>query len=367
MSASAEVVPLDPRAVFDDAAAYYRKSPAAERVEVRAFSESRTRAESLTLIITPPATLRLHFGDMILWSDSTALRVFHRLDERGYFEAPVEGGDLPAALERTLPPFPLPQLALAFSDDPAMALTPYASGLKWTEAHVQADGQPPLAVVIGEGERCRATLTIDASNGRVMSMTTVLDDGRARIELTAEALGPTETPVWSAGVERRRRVEDVTLLRPRPGIVLVGEALPDLGLLEWRDEAEQPVVLAGPAVLILYRNWRPGKTPTAALAAARLASESIPSLTIRPALVIPATQAEPRAFIDAAQQEVLPLRLSHSYSPERSIERFTDDADRVAVVIDAGGVVRAIIELTDDEGGAGEVERLASRIVESLR
>lgn len=364
----AEIIPLDPKIAFDDLESAYRKARVAERISVRVFSEGGTRSDTILFQFAPPATVQVTFGPMRLWSDSEVLRVEHHLDGQAYFETPIEGRDTLGAIRATLPPFPAPHLALALADDPMAELTPYMRGVRWTTATVDDRTKPPTLTIEGVGDRAAVTLIADAGTGRIRSLTTILDGGRARVELTCEPLAESETPEMGIDAGHRRATIDVSELRPRAAAVRVGDRLAGMELLEWRDAVELPQELAGPAAVVFVRRWKPGLTPRAALRAAEAIVREQPGFQSFVALIMEPGTDDERALIDAVRSEASPHRVLHSVSPEGTIERFSEAA-QVMMVLDRGGVVRAITDLVVSGGPPSEADttKLADVIRAALK
>lgn len=363
---NAAPMPLDPRIAMDELASHYRGASLAERIDVRVVSDGESRGESLTLQLLPPSTLQLTFGSFVLWTDGAVMRIIHRDDERAMYERQVDKGEVLGTIGSVLPPFPLPQLALALSRDPSAELTPYTKGIRWTSAGIDPQADPPVISIAGEGERVQASLTADASGGRILRMSTVIDGGRTRIDMTSEPLVASEAPPIGIEAGRRRLVQELSELKPRPGFILAGDALPRLGLKVWRDGVEQPDEPTGPGAVILMRRWSPGRSPWTVYEAARRVAGEIAGFRAVPVIVLPPGQPEPRAFIDGAAFEAQGLELRHSYSPESTIERFSETADQVLVILDRAGVVRQVLQLDPASTGAvfdeSEVERLAAEM-----
>jgi len=340
--------PITPEVVFDQARAYYRGNPAPERIQVRVWSQGQTRSEPIHLRFKNANSLFLDFGQYRAWSDGKQLWVAHRLDERGYFQSEVQDGGIAAALASSLPPLPLPQIAFAGTAPWSEALTPYTSGVRWTETRVESIPGPEQFVVSGHGPRVRSEIAIDANTGRVIRMKTELDEGDTRIELDVSILGAEEWPENWPDLSRRERVNELSELRPRPGDLRIGDPLTDLALMTYIEAGEIPVQIEGPGVAVLFRRWTPGNTPVKAIRAASVAVDGLPGVPVVPILVLTVLDTERRARIDAVQEDVAPLRLFETYSPEASIERFSSVADQVLVVIDSSNIVREIIVLPED-------------------
>lgn len=342
--AQAEVIPLDPRIAFDDLIAHARQRPTAERIDVRVFSDGATRSDTILFQFVPPATIQASLGRFTLWSDSQTLRVAHHLDQQAYFESPVEGRDTLRAVGSVLPPIPAPHFALALSDDPMSELTPYTRGIRWTDARVDDSTRPATLSIRGESDRARVTILADASTGRIRSMKTHLDGDRARIELTCTPLDPAETPSLGIDPGRRHPTRDISELHPRLPRVIPGDPFASIELLSWRTGNELPETVPGPAAVIFLRRWKPGESPHRALNAADTIAKERPGFSVFLALILEPGLDDPRALIDGAQSEAPRIPLLHSHSPADTIERIST-ADRLLVLIDKEGVVRAITDL----------------------
>ncbi len=370
LPALGEVIPLDPAIAFDDLAAHYRRAPSAERIEVRATSNGQTRAEPILLQIEPPGVVQLTIGSLTVWSDSKSLRIVSRLDEQSYFERPVDQRDVLASLDAVLPPLPLPQLALAFADDPAASLTAYCVGVRWSKASVDDATRPAIISVEGSSERVEVSLKADAATGRILRMLTTLDGGMTTVELTTEPLAPAEARPIGIDTSRRDRVSDPADFVPRRAKVLIGDVLPALGFNIWRGDDRPFEEPQGPAAVVLMRHWKPGTSPRAAFDAARRLAAEHTGFNLFVALVLEPAEPNESAIADGAEQEADPLPVYRGFDPDGTIVRFTSDADQILVVIDRDRVVRAIEVLTPPISGAGadadEIERLAALIRKSI-
>lgn len=355
-------IPLDPAIAFGDLADHYRRGPRAERIEVRAVADGQTRAEPVLLQIVPPGVVQLTIGDLTAWSDSQMLRITHRLDEQGYFEAAVEGRDVLSALEGTLPPLPLPQLALAFGDDPAGALTAYAKGVRWSSASLSEAGKHGVISIEGSGDRVEASLKADATTGRVLRMLTSLDSGRATIEITTEVLEESGSPRIGFDLERRTRVKSLGDFRARGSKVVVGDVMPALRLTMWIEgKTMSDAEPEGPAALVLIRRWKPGVSPRALYQAADRVLRVHPGFKVYVAIVFEPGEPNESAIVDGVEQEAAPRLVHRTFDAGGTIERFTASTDQVLVVIDGAGTVRAVEPLKPGIPGApidaAEVER----------
>lgn len=366
LGARAEVIPVDPRALIDQLRAYYQASPPPppERVDIKVASEGQVRTDSLSIVFAPGGAFHIEFGSYKLWREGGVIRVVHRLDERLYLETPVKDGDVFASLAEVVPPFPLPQLGAALAPDSHADLTPYARGIRWARAEVHPDTKPPTAIARGENERAAAELTIDANSGRLLRMTIELDGGRTRIDITGTPLAPGEVK-FGADISRRELTTDLGDMKPRGGDIRVGDALPDLGLLIWRDDSEWPVELKGPGALVLFRRWNPGTTPVWAISAAQTLETETPGFSVWPAIVLSMLDTEPLARIVGAGADLV-VPLNYSYSPETSIERFTRSADVVVVVIGPDNTVKKVIE-SAPTAPAGAGDELLAEIRAALK
>lgn len=367
LAANPEVIPLEPSIVLDDLTASYRDAPTAERIDVRASAGGQVRAETIHLWIQPPDHLRIDFGDLVLWSDSKVIRIAHRHDEQGYFESPVDPAGLANTLEALLPPFPMPQISLAFADDPGSALTPYARGVLWTGASADDARRPAAVRLEGSSDRAEVLLTSDAESSRVHAMKISLDGGRTVIDLMVEPLPPAEATLQPIDLTKRERVSEISLLRPRPARVALGDTLPPMRLEIWRNDTpciEEPL---GPAAVVFLRRWRPGTSPHAAYSAAeRIIAES-PGFALYAVLVIEPGQPAESAFIDGAEQEADPIHIHRTHDPDGTIARFDHEADLVLVVIDRERRVKAVVPLPTPAPGAPLDEHEVERLMEIMR
>lgn len=369
-AACAQPLTIDPRVALDDLRARFRREPVAEYIDVRVVSDSESRAETLIFQSAPPSTVQVTFGTMTLWTDGAILRIVDARDQRAYFEEAIDGAPL-AAVERVLPPFPIPHVALALGE-PSDPLTAYLPGVRWSDATIDASRSPAIFRLSGSSAHAETDLTADVPSARLLTQTTLLDDGQVRIEVSARTLDPSETPPLGPDFLGRTAVRDLLLLRERLPQIRPGMTLPDLGLLEWRDGNEWPVPIGKPSALVMMRRWSPGFTAHAAIRAAQRVTMDVSGFKVHAAIVFEPDTPQQRVYIDAFEEEIAPLSPLHGSHPIESIERFDEDADQVLVVIDGSGVVRASIALTPPAAPGAvidseEVGRFEAAIRDALR
>lgn len=334
-------VEIDPQTVLADLRAYYRGHDRAERIDIRAFSDGAVGGDSILLRIAPPASAKVSCGGYELAIEGPTLRVVHALDAQSYWESASSAESPLAALPSDWPPLPLPHFALAWAEEPGSALTPYARNIRWTSAEIRDETGAPHAILRGRGPRADVEIVVEGATGRLLRMQTTIDAGSTRLELACTPVGADEAPALGIDISRRQLVRSLAELKPREGDIRPGDPLPELPILEFRDESERRFELMGPLVLVFMRDWKSAGSPRETLEAASIAAEQTEGLRFAAVIALEIIETESRVLIDAASIEIRPIRLAHAYSTEATIGRFTS-ARSALVVIDREGRVRLV-------------------------
>jgi 2-amino-4-hydroxy-6-hydroxymethyldihydropteridine diphosphokinase len=203
--------------------AYSGDAPWAERVVVSVRnSDKSTRRDELMIRVGPAGPqgravlieagpLRVHSeqGSVIAWL-TNARDTFCRED--------FEGPSPLAAMDKLLPPWPLPQLAFMNKPDPAkpMDLMAYAQGVVWDRASVNPGDRSPAFTIEGRSSQGPVSIIADAKGGRLRKLTAGLNDAGLMIELGFGADVPSDPASWRPDLSARRLVDRVSLLRARP-------------------------------------------------------------------------------------------------------------------------------------------------------
>lgn len=227
-----EPPPITPDLALLAAQQAYTTAPIAERLQIR-LDGARSW---ITLRIAPgrttelsDAAVALELGDLkidirggvLLAANTRAPGVFYQAD---LDELTLE------ALEDVLPPIPLPQLALAAGWRDGDDLTPYTTGVHWTEA--AWDDQPAAGVVRLEGtaEQGPVTLELDRESGRLVHL--LADTPAGRLEIIAEPVEAQDPQSWRIDTTGRERVERLSALTERARPIQVGDMVQDLPMLD---------------------------------------------------------------------------------------------------------------------------------------
>ncbi len=342
-SASAQSVPLDPASVLRDAAAYYRRAPSAETLTITHTLGADSRSESLLLAIDHPTRIRIDFGPMTAWFDGPTLRITHSQDMKGYLERPIlPEGEL-ATLASLLPPLPLPQLALARAGDPTKVdLTPYTGAVTWTSASLHPDQTPAAATLRGVAARAELLLTTEARTGRILRLT-MRADNIADIDIRVTPVSDFDfAHSMTFDTRRRHPVLSIAELRPRAGDSAIGDPLPPLFLLTGLLD-EEPHNPQGPCAILFFDS----PAPEVALARDALAQARArrPALQVWPVFATSLLESRLSYRLDEAARFFTPMTIYHTFTPQMTVERFSEASKRVLVIADDASIIRRVIAL----------------------
>lgn len=361
--------PLDPAHAVTQFRKAYFKRPFVESMEVYVVTPSERKRETVVIRGSIKGELRLELGELTLWTDGPRLLAVNRLNAGVYFEGVLEGPDRAAALTKLLPPLPVPQIGLALQPvttaADAWGVSPLCSPLHWTRALAGQHAGRPGVELVASGETCSAgvigvgdppALVEVESRTQHDGITTTL---RADITRLDEPVGRID-----ADLRARTRVASLTELTAMVGDVRPGLALPEL-IIEPLQRAERPAkaafVPAGMAgVLVLMRDAAPEieASVNACRAMVPPARPGAAPVWFRVVGVAPLGDAKQRSSLTQVLGRVDAGAAGVSYSARSTIERFAPGKAACAVVVDASGLVTAVIELP----AAGGVDRLKAAL-----
>lgn len=238
----------------------YRDGPTAERVVVRVTARSGRSSGSRVAVRLSGGespSVRLDLGDLQVFAGEGVIRAAHRAESRLYAEWPLDGPLDLARLSRRLPPILLPQLSIALGNDPSLS-RPFAPlpSVLWERVEAgNRTGAAGRVTLHGSGPGIRARLTLDVRTGRLWRAVAELDEPAdvARVELHCTPLDPGDPASWRIPTLDRERVEDLTLLRPRPAEINPGDPVGDLRLFDADLARWSPPPDARAVVLLAFR------------------------------------------------------------------------------------------------------------------
>lgn len=417
--------PIDPALALAEVRDAYRAGPVAERVRVTIHPDGKpawhdefvVRLDAGKAKDRSGASLGLEMGDLRVWASAGRVIGAHQRDQKSCFVSEYAGPLTPGALSQALPPIPVPQLAFMTldpeADSPLLGrdLTPYTPLIVWEAA--AADDSAGAALLSIRGHTApsitrptagKVLLAADLKTGRLIRFTADLEQG-AQLTLDFEALSPGDPGAWAIDAEGRARVAHINDLKPRPGDVTVGKAVPDMLLSDiqtkpWnlltafsvpRGEPESSA--ADFLVLLLVCEPREADAPKdpapppvpAALddaAAGDLAIRAVTARLDRERLLrtagdhalLPPKVAARTVFIVRKADSRAPAKvkaasarwgdgLLWSASRETTIDRFTPGDDTAIIVIRPDRTLAGIIALAGRAAKQNEIESELSAVV----
>lgn len=347
--------------------------PSAERIDITITSEGIEQQESITVATRPPGDARIEFGPYIAWLNDRFVRVIHRQDMKGLYEAPVVGATPLQTLESLFPPLPVPQLSLFYTPrGRPIELTTYCQGVTWSTPIDKVGAGGLESERIGTGPRVQAQLfSIDNRITRLI----IRADNDQKLEIVSTPLpGFDINKAMESELGRRTQVASIGDLQPRPGDSGVGSPLPPL-LLTASDAESGVQTPEGPCAILFFDAVN--EDLAVACDAVRAVREKRPTLEFWPTLVSDIFESRLSFRIDDARVQFGPDLVYYTLSPTTTVERFSDAGRAVLVIVDDQSIVRAVLPLAGiatENGGPDEdadhearVARLAEVIQGSLR
>lgn len=395
VAARQEPVPIDPRMVLDDLRRAYRTAPVADEVLVAIRSSNgQVRSERIVVRIDAagvrpdegPRRVLLELGALRIGLAEGRLVATHTAEPALVFIHEFSGPIGPDAIERAIPPLPVPHLAIAGPDSEALR-TPlaYASSVRWDSADLHAQVNPPVATLRGSRDEGPVTLTIHGETGRLLQFSADMPGagGPVVLELTCRALPPGDPAGWIPSTQGREVVGTLMELRTgrvRPELT-PGQPAPDLALLgpdlaAWSlHEAlasgarERPGATGPSGVVILFRPAGDAMSDarTCADAVRELVEGDGRRLVGRAAVVMDLGAFSRERFQQLRAQWAAGAGrpggaddLLWASSAADSLDRLARDAGAAALIVGPDRAIRAIIRL---DGRAGD----ATGVLEELR
>lgn len=235
----------DPQTVLTKVREAYRSGPVAERVTVRVENEEgRGRTDRVLLRITSSEEggpiIDLALGDLRVRAKGGSILAVNTRNTADYFAVEFDGPLTIGALERALPPLPVPQVYILLSGGDAgfTDITPYARSVTWRGVREPDGGDDGPIVLTGRMSGGTVTLRADPLSYRLLEFEAAYSRAGSRLEIAAAPIDPDE-PIWTDfQPDERTRVGSLSRLTPTrpPREVGVGSTLPEMVFLSASSE-----------------------------------------------------------------------------------------------------------------------------------
>lgn len=405
-----------PAEVLRAALLAYASAPYAERLEIEVTDiEGRVMRSSIRLRVDPrrldadarsnrpdldidtdgagpvrPSQVWIELGALRLWAGPGELIAIHGRDSSGWWGVKEDDSSAAGLLRRRVPPMTLPSLAILSGDLPLSPLAPEIEWIGVTPTESQ-DGW----VLAGRAGDVAIQAMFDRATHRLARLVVAgASVGSAqRVSITARP-EPIDKPAsWKPAIDGRQARDSLSEILRVPATVHVGDPLPRLACVRedgraWsiRDVLTPPGasngIEASPGVALLLMRATVDGTP-ADLSDVRAALSAIRAIDrdrVREAAISGSTQQVARlkgvpcvvfeleSFsaqdFDRIARDLTDLAGDDPgivwTSPARqSIDAVAPNAASVAVIVDAGGVIRAVMVL---DGLGAEPSTLDARL-----
>ncbi len=354
--------PLDAAEVYRSIVEAHQAGPIADKVTIRAVSEFRKRDNTaIVRVDAASGTAMLELGRLTALVREGDLRITHQ--QRGDRFALYEGGGMTIGdlLESSLPPIPMPHLALAFEGpERPEHLTPFPGEIAWTTAIENEDG---YIVLLGIGAGTTVSYIVDSETRRLHTGVITVPNSKLRIEMGFKAMDPGDPALWSLDLQGKTPVPALAQLQPGGVDIFPGAPAPPMAFFTLSSEPWQlETSHKGDIALLIFREISP------AVLAARDAleaaiNESGKDIDVQPVLVT--SRLVGIDLFERIGQTV------HAYgepvlwtaSQEATIDRFTTGAACI-VLIDADRTVRSVVHTGQRNDRAAEAGRIRNAINE---
>lgn len=344
---------IDPDIAIESLAHAYAEAPVDERIDIRVTIGDSSREESIGVQMLPDSNYALQLGDITLWTDKDQFLAVHRLNAGTYFSASrPEGRAQWGVLESLVPPLLAPQLALVHGIEKGFgAPTGYTRNIAWKTCQIDETVNPPMVRLHGEGPDATVDVIADQGLTRMLRVIVRMESRRTRIDMSFDrSPAGLDAPKLGVDIDGRTRVESITELAPKAGDLQVGSKLPDF-VLESTDNSRLER-LAGPGVLVIFRNNAENPTGWIGAAQRHAAARSYPG--VFPVVVFTLGEAS-KAFsekLNAWSLALAPAPVRYSISPATTIDRLAPGSAGVLVVIDATQTIKAIVPVNHEDTDA---------------
>ncbi len=369
--------PLDPERVVAQFRKAYHKRAFVESLDVTVKTAAERKRESVTVRGSREGELRLDLGDLTIWTEGTRLLAVHRLSAGTYFEAPLDPADRAASMLGTLPPLPIPQIALVLQPQTAPAVdwtvSPLCREPAWEKATATHQSGKPAVVLEGSDKGVKVRVAGVGDPPVIVFADTASTHDGVTTTISSEVTRLDE-PVGrlACDLRGRERVEHLTDLRAQTPDMRPGLAMPEIiaePLIRPAGErGRSPAVLPqGRACVLIMFSTAPGEGVERAEAFAAAAAEAARSspAALRVLAVRSIADSAAGGTIERFMRKV--SKPGHkdnpvcfvSYSPPTTLARFapTSESRAVAIVIESSGLVQAVV--ADTEEAAAEKLRTA--------
>lgn len=353
---------LDADEVYRSIVEAHHAGPIADRVTIRAVSEFRRRDNTaIVRVDADSGAAMFELGRLTALVRDGDLRITHK--QRGDRFALYEGDGRPIGelLEASLPPIPMPHIALAFegAENPEH-LTPFPGAIAWTNAIENEDG---FIVLLGIGAGTTVSYIVDSQTRRLHTGVITVPNSKLRIEMGFEAMDPGDPALWALDLQGKKPVPALAQLQPGGVDIFPGAPAPPMAFFTLSSEPWQlETSHSGDIALLIFREISP------AVLAARDAleaaiQESGKDIDVQPVLVT--SRLVGIDLFERIGQTV------HAYgepvlwtaSQEATINRFTTGPACI-VLIDAERDVRTVVHVGQRSARAAEAERITRAIEE---
>lgn len=236
-NSGAPVLP-SPTEVLKQVQDRYRTTTVCERLGIEVRSDSGRVARSWAIVRTAPGAdvasgprVMLELGALRIASDGREFVAIHERNPQTCFTAavPGEGVLTSSRLRLVLPPVPIFQLDLIGAEtvDRIDEFTPYARNVQWTEITADAR-QPGRFTLSGSADVGRVTMQV--RNEQVQSVDIRDDQRGVTLRIQASAVAPCRDADLLIDASTRTRVDRLSDLQPRSGVLRVGSTVPELQL-----------------------------------------------------------------------------------------------------------------------------------------
>lgn len=350
----------------------YRAGAVADRVAVT-FTDAQGRRATDRLVVridvtAPSPIVALDLDRLHVSITRGKLIATHDAEATTCWTADVPDPVTPEAIQATLPPLPIPQLALALSSDGSLT-TPYTPAITWRLAEIDNAARPPSLTLTGRAGDAPVTLKLDPTTGHIRTFEVHFapDKDAAALLVQCSAFDPGRSADWVIDVGARRPVGKLAELTTPPRDLLEGDVAPDLkafslDLEPWTiheavGEAEQ----AHPIAIIAFRGAtedlradqiRRDVIGAQESLARELEQSAHPSLTVHAVTVVDLSETDLDAiralatrWVNTIPTEQFDSTLRWTSDSAHAIDAFVPGTDAILLVIRADRQLAGFVPL----------------------